>query len=210
MNIATQLNDEQQDCLKEVINVAMGQAGSNLATLLNVFIQLSVPKISMISASELSENMISLIGTAEQVTITRQGFYSDSDTQGLTGEVFVLFTDNSFTATAELLNYESVLDSKSLEELVLDVSNLLTCACMGGIAEQLDTQIAYTPPSIVTLNSRITSVVEPEQIRWEEAMIMEVTYTLEDREFQCNLLFMLPSDTINFVKEFLNNFMDSL
>ena len=37
------LTEEQRDCLQEVTNVAMGQAGDNLARLLDTFVILSIP-----------------------------------------------------------------------------------------------------------------------------------------------------------------------
>ena len=48
MNRTLALSEDQRDCLQEVVNVAMGQAGDSLARFLEVFIQLSVPRIQQI------------------------------------------------------------------------------------------------------------------------------------------------------------------
>ena len=43
------LTEDQRDCLQEVVNVAMGQAGDSLARFLEVFIHLSVPRIRQVA-----------------------------------------------------------------------------------------------------------------------------------------------------------------
>ncbi len=46
-----QYSEDQRDCLQEIVNVAMGQAGDSLARLLEVFVTLSVPKIQTLLIS---------------------------------------------------------------------------------------------------------------------------------------------------------------
>ena len=45
---AFHLTEDQQDCLQELINVAMGQASDQLARYLDTFVYLKVPSIESI------------------------------------------------------------------------------------------------------------------------------------------------------------------
>jgi chemotaxis protein CheC len=46
------LNEDQRDALQEVANLAMGQAATRLARLLDTFIELSVPRVQVVEISK--------------------------------------------------------------------------------------------------------------------------------------------------------------
>ena len=50
--------DDEHDLLKEVFNMAMGQAGKALATLLNEFVDLAVPDIKLVEAEKVVETIL--------------------------------------------------------------------------------------------------------------------------------------------------------
>ena len=49
------LSNDQHDALQELTNIAMGQAGASLATLLDEFVDLSVPRIRMVAVVDLPQ-----------------------------------------------------------------------------------------------------------------------------------------------------------
>ena len=53
----TFLNEDQEDCLQELMNISYGSATASVAAIINKFAELSIPKISTIS----SENFKSYI-----------------------------------------------------------------------------------------------------------------------------------------------------
>ena len=54
------LTEDQRDCLQEITNVAMGQAGSHLARLLDVFVVLSIPHVSVLNPTDIAMALQSL------------------------------------------------------------------------------------------------------------------------------------------------------
>ena len=110
MNAITARTEDQRDCLQEIVNVAMGQAGDSLARFLKVFIHLSVPRIRVVSSKELGTELAAVVPSAENVSAIRQGFYSAKGSSGLKGEAITLFGDSSFKVLADLLAYEEALD----------------------------------------------------------------------------------------------------
>ena len=46
------LNEDRRDALQEVANLAMGQAATRLARLLDTFIELSVPRVQVVEVSD--------------------------------------------------------------------------------------------------------------------------------------------------------------
>jgi len=49
--MVTTYTDEQTDALREIVNVAMGQAANSLARVLDAFVQLPVPRVRLVHAS---------------------------------------------------------------------------------------------------------------------------------------------------------------
>jgi len=198
------LNEDQRDCLQEIVNVAMGQAGDSLARFLEVFINLSVPRIRLVLSSDLGKALQDMVGSVEYVSAVRQGFYSALDGKGMRGEAIVVFSEASFKELADLLAYEDELNDQAERELLLDVTNIINGACLNGIAEQIENELAYSPPSILGQHISLASVVSPENVHWEQALLVEINYTLENRSFRCNLLLLMPGEAIEVVKAALD------
>jgi chemotaxis protein CheY-P-specific phosphatase CheC len=201
-------NEDQRDCMQEIVNVAMGQAGDSLARLLEVFVTLSIPKISTLRPSEVRAALQNFV-EADTVSATRQSFHNNRGDDGIRGESLVIFADSSFQELAELLAYESEELTEALEqELLLDVSNVLNGACLNGIAEQLEEELSYSAPSILGQHVSVDELFQKEQLNWETALSVEINYSLENRSFNCDLLLLMPDSAISFLASKLDELLD--
>ncbi|WP_207062692.1 histidine kinase [Motiliproteus sp. SC1-56] len=208
MSNALTFNEDQRDCLQEICNVAMGQAGDSLARLLNVFINLSVPYIRLIKAEEVHQELRSLIN-APQVSAVRQAFYSPQGNQGLCGESIVIFSDASFQELAHLMAFEGrELDARAEQELLLDISNVLNGACLNGIAQQLEEQLGYSAPSLIGQHIPVEQILDKEKLTWEHALSIKIGYTLENHAFQCDMLMLMPGAAISHLMSVLDQFLE--
>ena len=154
MSIAP-LNSDQRDALQEITNIAMGQAGASLATLLDAFVNLSVPRINMLALTEVAHSIRNLVGTDAEVTAARQSF------QGyLLGEAIVIYQQAGCKELAGMMGHADELDQAAETELLLDVANILVGACLGGITEQLkgistensSGELRFSAPSLMAVN----------------------------------------------------------
>ncbi len=204
----THLTEDQRDCLQEVTNVAMGQAGDGLARFLQTFIHLSVPRIELIEASQLEGAFNTRMG-ATKVTALRQGFRSATGITNLVGESISLFTEASYHEIAELMSYEGQVDAMAKEELLLDISNLVAGACVKSIASQLDEELDFSPPSIIGENIYVKDVVDTDNLQWSRALLVDIIYTLESRSFHCELLLVMPDAAIDSLKRSLDHILES-
>ncbi len=203
-----QYTEDQRDCLQEIVNVAMGQAGDSLARLLEVFVTLSVPKIQTLSPSEVRVALRSFVDS-EYVSAIRQSFHDSKGQDGLRGEALVVYGDSSFKELAELLAYDDEELSEGLEqELLLDISNVLNGACLNGIAEQLGEELVYSPPSILGQHVPVEKLFQQDQMRWEMALSVEINYSLEQRSFNCDLLLLMPDTAIDYLANKLDEILE--
>ena len=210
MNDVVVLSEDQHDCLQEIVNVAMGQAGDSLARFLEVFMHLSVPRIRLVDAEDLPQTLTDMVGHSDLISAVRQGFYTAGDGNGLRGEAIVLFGDTSFRELAELLAYEDDLDAQAESELLLDVTNVLNGACLNGIAEQIDTELAFSPPSVLGQHIPAKEVIAQDNLLWMQALLIEIHYTLENRSFNCNLMMLMPGDAIEVMKYAIDKLLEDI
>jgi chemotaxis protein CheC len=195
------------DALQEIVNVAMGRAGASLATILGVFVRLSVPRIQIVEASRAAQAAALLVGADKEITAVRQSFHSD-----VRGEAIVVYGEDGCGELADLMGYDDCLDPGTEKELLLDVSNLLVGACLCGVLEQLEcsANVSFSAPSVIAERATVRSLVKPESLSWAHALVVELNFSLEQRAFTCHLLIMLPEESIDRMRQLLDRALAAL
>ena len=197
------INEEQRDCYQEITNVAMGQAADRLARLLNVYVILPIPKVNMISASELH---MALADTAsnENVSAVCQGFIGS----GIAGEALLVFNDASFSDLAQLMNYKGPLDRHGELELLMDMANLLIGACLSGISEQLDMSFSQGHPVVLGQHRKISELIATNTKKWKKTLAIEISYSIENYPIKCDLLLLFTEESVTTLNNKISYLLD--
>lgn len=197
--------EDQNDALQEVVNIAMGQAGDSLARILGNFVELSVPRIRLVTVKDVISTVTDMVDTNAEISAVRQAF-----SNSLRGETIVIFAQAGADDLADLLGYDTELDQSAEQELLLEVSNLLVGAIITGISETLETDISFSAPSLMAERKPIDQVLVQDQLSWSHALLMEVNFTVEGRDFKCHMLMFMTEETIDTLRNILDDFMDGL
>jgi chemotaxis protein CheC len=197
--------EDQNDALQEVVNIAMGQAGDSLARILGNFVELSVPRIRLVTVEDVIGTVTGMVDTHTEISAVRQAF-----SNSLRGEAIVIFAQTGADDLADLMGYDTELDQSAEQELLLEVSNLLVGAIINGISETLETDLNFSAPSLMAERKPLDQVLVPEQLSWSHALLMEVNFTVEGRDFRCHLLMFMTEEAIESLKGILDNFMDAI
>jgi len=205
------LSDDQRDALQEITNIAMGQAGASLAGILDTFVNLSVPRINILEVAQVADSIGKLVGRNSEVTAVRQSFHGY-----LRGEAIVIYGKDGCKDLADLMGYDEDLDGAAEQELLLDVANVLVGAILGGMSEQLrgileqaGAELSFSAPSIMAENVPVETLITPEKLTWSHALLMEVNFTLEERNFISHIVMLMPEDAIDKVRGVLDQFIES-
>lgn len=196
---------EQADALKEIANVAMGRAGDALARLLDVFVRLSVPSVSLVESKDVMPAVTRMIGASGPVSAVRQTFSSQ-----LQGEAIAIFGEAGCRDLADLMGHEEALDPATEEELLLDVCNILVGACVCGIAEQLSYELSFSAPSVIVRGGRLDQLMNPSEIKWSHTLLINVDFRIENRAFVCHVLAFWPAEAILLLQQAIDRFLESL
>ncbi|MFT6388715.1 MAG: chemotaxis protein CheY-P-specific phosphatase CheC [Cellvibrionaceae bacterium] len=190
MSTAIVLNEDQRDCLQEISNVAMGQAGDHLARLLESFVVLSIPHVAILSPKEIAMAVQAVDN--HNVSGVCQGFIGG----GIAGEAMLLFNDTSFVDLAKLMDFEEELNEAAERELLIDTTNVLIGALIRGIAEQLDIELSFGPPAILGQHQELDKLLASGSVRWNQALVIEVNYQIEGYNVQCDLLIVITEKSL--------------
>ena len=91
-------NPQQEDVLKELINVSFGLSASLIGDMLDNYAKLHIPEISSIDVQKLDEKIIELLANQEDFYLTKQRFLGSFN-----GEVLFVFDHDSSLAFSNLL-----------------------------------------------------------------------------------------------------------
>jgi len=187
----TELDPQLRDCLQEVSNVAMGQAGDMLARLLKVFVELPIPNVNLIEVSELCMAFAS-VEDFDETSGVCQGFIGS----GISGEALLILNDSSFGDMAALLNYKGQLDDSAELEVLMDISNILVGAYLKGLAEQLDLHFSRGAPVVLGQHCDVSQLLATKNQAWQRTLAIELSYAIEDYPIKCDLLLFFTEDSI--------------
>ena len=204
------LSNDQRDALQELTNIAMGQAGASLAALLDEFVDLSVPRIRVVEVISLPPVLADLVGKTNLVSAVRQSF------QGyLHGEAIIIFGEPGCQALADLMGFEGDLGESGENELLLDVANVLSGACLGGMMEQIraftetngPAELSFSMPSIMARQVMAEQLIDPKKVQWSHALLLEVNFTIKNRNFIAHLTMLMPEEGIEKIRGIIDEFI---
>ena len=197
------LDAEMRDVLQEVTNVAMGQAGGLLATVLQVFVKLPIPNVNLLEVSELSMALQS-VEQNETTSGVCQGFISG----GVAGEALLILNDSGFKDIAKLLKYEGDINDKIELELLMDIGNILIGSVLKGLSEQLDLNFSQGHPTVLGQHCNVSDLIYTNSTHRKKTLTIEISYSLEGHDVTCDLLLLITEDSIPTLKNKLNFLFD--
>ncbi|MBC7699557.1 chemotaxis protein CheC [Aquabacterium sp.] len=199
---AALLNEDQRDALQEITNIGMGRAGDSIARMFDEFVELTVPRILTLQGAHLPDKMAEMVG-CKDVSGVRQAFHGQ-----LRGEALVIYDHQHGNQLAELFDYEPDSTDGSESELLLDVTNVLVGACLGGMAEQLKVDIGFSAPSLMGNHGAVTDLLRVGQIETKQVLFVEVNFKLERRSFSCHLIILMSDTQIAMVERAIDAFIE--
>lgn len=195
------LTEDQQDCLQELINVAMGSASDQLARYLDTFVYLKVPNIEQVSSDTLTS---SLAEEQSPVSVVSQGFFGY---EGIRGEALLIYQPQDSDRLADLLGYEP--DEMNDEEQIIDLSSILTTTFLNVFASQIENQMSYSAPRLLAGDDKtIAEHITHLSFNWDLALKVRIVYQVTDYSFNCEMVLLIPEEAIKNIQTVLDRILE--
>lgn len=183
---------DPMDGLREVANIAMGRAAAVLARLLEVFVELPVPRVNLLEGGELQMALEHAAGN-EDVSALCQGFIGG----GIAGEALLLLHESSYADLAALLHHTESLNDAAKIELLMDTASVLIGACLKGLADQLDISFSLSRPMLLGEYGEIPDLVRRNVGRWKNVLTIDLGFTIEHHNISANLMLLFTDASLS-------------
>ncbi len=197
------------DALQEVMNISFGNAAADLAEVIDIFINLSVPNINIINVPELTEYITGELKDINKCSIVEQDYFSDFN-----GVAFLIFPYGaekefiSYFQDAEMKNFKSDDLIELEKEVLMEVGNILIGACIGKIFELLDDSVTYLPPRTIIGDSFQEFFIRGHFRDKDVAITMKTNFSFEDRNVTGYLFLINGQESLPLLKSALSNFLN--
>ncbi|MDO8909182.1 MAG: response regulator [Pseudohongiella sp.] len=186
------------ESLREVINVAMGQAGSHLSVLLGSFIHLPVPEVFVCAYKDVAKNL-SYAQDEHNAAIALSGVSHGFSGNGVAGEGILLLNDEHITRLRALMQRDLpnqlTNDNSTVTGILSDLSELLVGSCLKGISQQLDIEFNHSYPALLGTQQELARLLDSVG-QDEPVLTISISYHLSDPDIDCYLILLFTEDSI--------------
>ena len=199
------LTEDEKDCLQELMNVAYGNATAAITEILNAFAKLSIPKIQIIEASELKNYLSNELNLNQEHLVALQQINGS-----LNGENMFVIDKVSTTNMANKFSLTNdVIEEDDIQDITLEITNILSSSTISKLAENMETNVSFSAPSIKLLKS-IDELNNIFLSQYEKVIIISTKLEFVDLNISGELFILTTDNSILFIKNKLNKILDEL
>jgi len=194
-----ELTDDEKDVLQELMNVAYGNATAVVADMLDAFASLSIPHISVMKVDELLATFAELKSTS--YFFSTQAFSGEFD-----GESAFFINQESANNLAKHLELDNAED---LDDAILELTNVLTSSLTTKLAQEMDTEVSFSLPTISKVPLESIGEVETFQ-NYSQVIVIDTDLNFEDQKINGKIFILTKDESIQWLKTKLNSILELL
>lgn len=204
-----QFSPLEKDILQEIMNIGFGQASADLAEVIDICIELSVPEIRLFRASELRDYIAGEVKSVQTVSLVEQYFLGK-----FKGIALLVFPSKAGKQLVSLLGLkeESNWSSEHIDllekEALVEVGNILIGACVGKITELLNDVVIYSPPRVMVQDIRSSTLPKNLFDPASMAISMKTVFGFESKKVTGFLFLIANQESIEWLKSALHSFLE--
>jgi chemotaxis protein CheC len=197
------------DTLKEIMNMAFGQAAAELGDVVDVFVQLTTPQVRVIPVADLPAVLDGEVEHFSDASVVEQEYRGHSDGMALlvfpegAEKQLISFFD---TQVGSLDRGEVMLELE--REILLEVGNILIGACLGRLFELLKRSIYYLPPRITSGHAVDRLLSDGVFSSDDFAITLRADFGFEDRAVSGQLFLINRQQSVAELKAAMAEFWD--
>ncbi len=199
------LDEDQLDCLGELINVASGKATARIANIMGAFATMRPPRIALIDTQRFRDILRDACAPSEGCYLARQVFRGD-----VSGEVIFLLDQTSAANIATYL--EAQLDGDNgddHDDVLLELSNIVTAAMMRELSVQIEARVTLGEPDLQHLSVMSLSA-PPQSSRFDQVIKIETLIEFAEQRIQGRIFIVTHSQCFEWIRCSLNRVLDDL
>lgn len=200
----TQLNEDQRDCLQELMNISYGAATAAIGKIIDRFATLAIPVIHSVTAEELRTHILDKLNHKDTFFVAHQLINGD-----LAGEnLFIIDKQSGINLSKEFDLEEDEIEQEDIEDIVLEITNILSSTTSSKLAEMIEAKVSFNAPTVNYIQTK-TEFEHNMKCDYEDIIIISTELKFEDRHISGELVLMKHKHSSLFLKNALDIFMDN-
>ncbi|MCK7460309.1 response regulator [Idiomarina aminovorans] len=192
---------EPTDILKEVSNIALGDAAKLLGDMLGSFIQLPVPDVAKRSYNALINE---LHDEDIRINMVSEGFVGNA----IAGEAILCVDNRTLNdLPSKLSDYHGYEFKDDNQSVLLDVASTLIAAFLKRFSSQLDLELNISQPAFLGMSETVNNVFK-EDVKDKKVLIISIDYEIPDYHLSCDLYVIFTEASIAALEERAGYFID--
>lgn len=200
-----ELTEDEKDCLQELMNVAYGSATAAITEIFDAFAKLSIPTIQIINAVGLKDYL------AKELNFKDEHFVASQQINGpLSGENMFIIDKKSATNMSIKFSFsDDQISNEDISDITLEITNILSSSTISKLAENMETSVSFSAPTIKTINSnnQLNNIFIS---NYEKVIIISTKLEFDDLNIHSELFILTTDNSILFIKDKLNKILDEL
>ncbi len=193
------LTEDEQDVLQELMNVAYGNATAVVADMLEAFATLSIPQIKIMKTAD-------LVLQFQEKKETSYFFSSQAFSGEFNGETAFFIDEESAKNLSTHLELE---DADDLDDAILELTNVLTSSLTTKLAQEMETQVTFAPPSITKL--ALNQIQEADTFKhYSQVIVIETQLNFKEQKINGEIYILTKDESIQWLKKQLNAILKAL
>jgi len=193
------LTEDEKDVLQELMNIAYGNATAVVADMLDAFAHLSIPNIKVLKTDE-------LLATFAELKNTSYFFSTQAFSGEFNGESAFFINHESANNLAKHLELESEAD---LDDAILELTNVLTSSLTTKLAQEMNTAVSFSLPSVAKIPLEEIHEVETFQ-QYSQVIVIDTNLNFEDKKINGKIFILTKDESIQWLKTKLNTILELL
>lgn len=188
----------QEDILKELINMSFGLSASLIGDMLDNPVKLHIPEISSIKIEQFNTKVTELLGENEDFYLTKQRFIGSFN-----GEVLFVFDSASANVFCSLLlQQEGELSDEDIKSSILELTNIITSACIGKFCEMIHGETIFKVPSI---ERRTIAQLDsyPKSEGYANVIVIKTALDIEQENMMGHMFILINNDMLEQLKRII-------
>ncbi len=197
-----ELNEDERDCLQELMNIAYGSATAAISEIVDAFATLNIPKIHIVPASLLKSYLKEKLNIKDEQIVATQLINGKLNGENL----FLINTQSAINLAYKFDLEDDEINDNELFDIVLEITNILSSSTIGRLAQELNTSVAFEPPSIQKIAS-IDKLDNKYLKEYQQIIIISTDLEFKDQKIKAELLLLTKDDSIVWLKDALNKIL---
>jgi len=199
-----EFTDDHLDVLKELMNIAMGNATASIADLLQAFGTMHIPHLEINDMDGLKNYIEETIASDDKYYVTKQLF------GGMIGGEFIfVMTDESAENLGNYLYDVSQPNDADIMDAVIELTNILSSTIISRLTEELNTKVQFFAPSteIIAGNHLIG---ERETLNYHKIIIISTVMEFQTHKISGQIFILARDEMIIRLRELIDQKLEEL